>query len=301
MRGGALSGFSQPPPFPVIVGVPRSGTTLLRMMLDSHSELAIPPETGFLLSDRIADSSLDLQEIAREMTEFPSDAPAWGDFGIGSDEFLNQVKTLPSGSGSGDVLRQFYRLYAAKHGKPRAGDKTPGYVNAMATVARVMPEARFIHIIRDGRDVALSWHKTWFAPSKDVPTLVRKWAETILAARESAASLHYREVFYADLLRDPAAVLRDICEFVDLRYEPSMLRYYARSPRRLEEHQARYRADGSLVVSHDTRIEQQQNTMKPILPRDGVWRREMEPHNLSRIDPISMSLLNEIAGTSRFR
>lgn len=299
MQGGVPSDFGQPPPFPVIVGVPRSGTTLLRMMLDSHSELAIPPETGFLLDNRISDSSLDCQEIARKMTEFPSDAPAWSDFGISADEFLDQAEALPSEAEPGDVLRLFYRMYAVKHGKPRAGDKTPGYVNTMTTVARLMPEARFIHIIRDGRDVALSWRKTWFAPSDDIPTLVRTWTETILAARESAAGLHYREVFYADLVRDPATVLRDICDFVDLGYEPSMLRYHARSPQRLEEHRARYRTDGSLVVSHDTRIVQQQNTMKPILPRDGIWRREMEPHDLSRIDPASMSLLDEIARTSR--
>ncbi|MFH1793659.1 MAG: sulfotransferase [Pseudomonadota bacterium] len=299
MQGGAPSDSSQLPPFPVVVGVPRSGTTLLRMMLDSHSELAIPPETGFLLDDRIAGSSLGGREIAREMTEFPREAPAWSDFGISADEFLDQAEALSSEAGPGDVLRLFYRMYATNHGKRRAGDKTPGYVNAMSTIARLMPETRFIHIIRDGRDVALSWRKTWFAPSADIPTLVRTWTDTILGARESAARLHYREVFYSDLVRDPAAVLRDICDFVDLRYEPSMLRYYTRSPQRLREHRARYRMDGTLVVSHDTRIVQQQNTMKPILPRDGVWRREMEPHDLSRIDPLSTSLLDEIARTSR--
>ena len=298
MQGGAPSDPGQLPPFPVIVGVPRSGTTLLRMMLDSHSELAIPPETGFLLDDRIAGSSLGPRETAREMTQFPRQAPAWGDFGIDADEFLTKAEALNPEWASGDVLRLFYRMYAVKHGKPRAGDKTPGYVNAMNTVARLMPEARFIHIIRDGRDVALSWRKTWFAPSDDIATLVRTWTDTILGARESAARLHYKEVFYADLVRDPAAVLQDLCEFVDLRYEPSMLQYYTRSPQRLTEHKARYGMDGTLVVSHDTRIVQQQNTMKPILPRDGVWRREMKPHDLSRIDPVSMSLLEEIARTS---
>ena len=78
------------PPFPVIVGVPRSGTTLLRMMLDSHSELAIPPETGFLLSSRIramADNS-SLRQAASAITRFPDDAPAWADFGIDEAEFL---------------------------------------------------------------------------------------------------------------------------------------------------------------------------------------------------------------------
>jgi|GEM_PF-3951033 len=68
-------------PFPAIVGVPRSGTTLLRMMLDSHSQLAIPPETGFLIDRRIHIGAHPT-EAARAMIDFPAGAPAWKDFGI---------------------------------------------------------------------------------------------------------------------------------------------------------------------------------------------------------------------------
>jgi len=294
MPRGTASGSSLPPPFPVIVGVPRSGTTLLRMMLDSHSELAIPPETGFLLDKRTDNSTIDARGFAREMTSFPSDAPAWVDFGIEADDFLGQVDALPPEAGAGDVLRLFYRLYASKHGKRRAGDKTPSYVSVMPAVASALPEARFIHIIRDGRDVALSWRKTWFAPTRDIPGLVNNWSGMILGARAAAAGLRYREVFYADLVRDPAAVLEGICEFIELRYEPAMLQYFTRSHLRLEEHKARYRADGTLLLSREERLRQQENTMRPVLPRDGVWRDEIDAADLARIDPDSRSLLDEI-------
>jgi hypothetical protein len=292
MPRGTASGL--PPPFPVIVGVPRSGTTLLRMMLDSHSELAIPPETGFLLGKRTDDSTINAREFAREMTAFPSDAPAWVDFGIEAADFLEQVHALPLEAGVGDVLRLFYRIYASRHGKRRAGDKTPSYVNAMPAVAHALPEARFIHIIRDGRDVALSWRQTWFAPTKDISGLINSWSGMILGAREAVAGLRYREVFYADLVRDPAAVLQGICEFIDLRYEPEMLQYFTRSQRRLEEHKARYRADGTLLLSREDRLRQQQNTMRPVLPRDGVWRDEIDAAELTRIDRDSRALLDEI-------
>ena len=285
-----------PPPFPVVVGVPRSGTTLLRMMLDSHSELAIPPETGFLLRDTLG---TDPQAIARDMIAFPPDAPAWGDFGIDAKDFLGRAGTMPPDAGVGDVLRLFYGLYALKHGKQRAGDKTPGYIKAMPTVAHALPEARFVHVVRDGRDVALSWSKMWFAPTKDIPSLVRIWADTITDARAAATDLHYREVLYADLVRHPAAVLEQICDFVELRYQPAMLQYFTRTPERLQEHRARYRADGSLLLSREDRLRQQQNTMRPLLPRDDVWRRDMDPLDLSRIDPKSQALLDEIGERHR--
>jgi hypothetical protein len=283
------------PPFPVIVGVPRSGTTLLRMMLDAHPDLAIPPETGFLLGD----PGDDARTFAQAMTAFPPDAPVWTDFGIAAADFVKQAEALPAAAGVGDVLRLFYRLYAQKHGKPRAGDKTPGYVSAMPSVARALPEARFIHIIRDGRDVALSWRQTWFAPTTDIPALVRIWTDTIVDARASAAGLRYHEVFYADLVRDPAAVLKHVCDFVELAYDPAMLHYFTRSPERLKEHGARHRADGTLLLSHEDRLRQQRNTMRPLLPRDGVWRDDMDAADLARIDADSQTLLDEIGEARR--
>ncbi len=75
----------QPPrPFPVIVGVPRSGTTLLRFMLDAHPDIAIPPETGFLseLARLSGERSPDPGALVALMTDYPPGAPAWPDFGV---------------------------------------------------------------------------------------------------------------------------------------------------------------------------------------------------------------------------
>ena len=284
------------PPFPVIVGVPRSGTTLLRMMLDSHPELAIPPETGFLASPRIRAMAENPNQAASAMVRFPDDAPAWADFGIDEAAFLQKVRRLPVGARLEDVLRTFYQLYAEAHGKTRAGDKTPSYLLCMPDVARVLPEAHFIHIIRDGRDVAVSWSQTWFAPTKDRPNLVDMWAEQIVRARASAPGLAYREVRFSDLVRQPAVVLQDLCEFVDLTYQPQMLRYFERSPLRLAEHRARYNIDGSLVISQEDRLLQQAGTKSPPSPeRVGVWRREMGEEEVSRIGQAARILLDEIS------
>lgn len=282
-------------PFPVIVGVPRSGTTMLRMMMDSHSELAIPPETGFLLSPIIRAMSGDPIQIAKAMTRFPDDAPAWADFGIEEAAFLRQAKSLPPDARLGDLLRMFYRLYAKAHNKRRAGDKTPSYLLCMPELARVLPEAHFIHIIRDGRDVAVSWSRTWFAPTKDRAELVNIWAEQISKARQSATGLAYKEVKFVDLIRQPAAVLEELCNFVGLNYQPQMLEYFKRAPLRLAEHQARYRMDGTLVISQkDRHLQQFRITSPPSPERVGVWRSEMDPQEIRRINRPATLLLNEV-------
>jgi Sulfotransferase family len=79
-------------PMPFVIGAPRSGTTLLRFMLDAHPELAIPPETGFLALGDHLDAALTSGEERRRaffalVTSFPPDAPGWRDFGIAEDRF----------------------------------------------------------------------------------------------------------------------------------------------------------------------------------------------------------------------
>ena len=264
-------------PFPLIVGVPRSGTTLLRLMLDAHPQLAIPPETGFLLSPEIASSVAPPCDIGTQLMNFPIDAPAWGDFGIEEGAFLRTLADLPPTAGLPDVLRLFYRLYADRHAKPRCGEKTPLYLSQMRAVASVLPEAHFIHIIRDGRDLALSWRETWFAPSQNLPELVCRWAEMIREGRTQAIGLKYLEIRYEELLHQTEPALKRICAFIDLDYQPQMLAYYTRSPIRLLEHRDRYASDGHrLVISQEQRLNQQRKTMSPPdTERIGVWKHRL--------------------------
>ena len=154
-------------PFPVVVGSPRSGTSLLAVMLDSHPALAIPPETAFIA--QIA-SLQGPPEVVREhfleiVTTDRITVSNWTDFGLDRDalrERLEAIKPFTVAAG----LRAFYALYAEGEGKARCGEKTPGYVFLMPQIAALLPEAHFIHVIRDPGDTALSWRKTWFSPGK---------------------------------------------------------------------------------------------------------------------------------------
>lgn len=257
---------------PIIVGAPRSGTTLLRFMLDAHPELAIPPETGFVPSS----VGLGRSEFFDHLTRFPPDAPNWSDFGLDALQFraaLDQVTPFTCSQG----LRTFYRLYADKHNKPRYGDKTPRYCEHIPTIENLLPEAHFIHIIRDGRDVALSLRPLWFAPGRDLATLALHWRTLVEQGRACGAQAkHYLEIRYEDLVRAPEATLSRVCAFLQLDFRPEMLRYWEHTSERLVEHGPRLSSKGVVLVSREQRLRQQELTTQPPQPaRIFAWRQHL--------------------------
>jgi len=285
------------PAMPIIVGAPRSGTTLLRFMLDSHPDMAIPPETGFLsIADRLKGSGDALRrDFFEAVTTFPPDAPGWNDFGLPDDEFWATLLDIDPFSVA-DGYRAFYRTYAARFGKGRWGDKTPMYCLHVSSIEAVLPEARFVHIIRDGRDVALSLREMWFSPGHSMEAQADHWRSCVSTARQQgAACQHYMEVRFEELIEHTEGVLRSLCEFIDLPYSPEMLAYHLRTPGRLEEHRDRRRTDGSVLVSHAARLRQQAAvTLPPQASRIDTWKQRMSGDERHRFEAIAGPLLLEL-------
>ena len=282
---------------PIVVGAPRSGTTLLRFMLDAHRDLAIPPESGFLVpcAKLAAHEAVSCEEFHRIVTGYPADAPGWADFQIDADLFLAGLRTMEPFTVT-DGVRLFYQMYAARFGKPRWGDKTPLYCLHLRSIEAILPEAHFLHIIRDGRDVALSLRPMWFAPARDIETLASHWRQCVTKCREDAERCrHYMEVRYEQLVEDTPGVLGRICRFLDLDFDDRMLRYHEFSSERLREHQARMRPDGTILVSREQRLHQQyRTTQPPDRSRVSVWKREMSAGEQRRFEAVAGDLLREL-------
>ena len=268
-----VAGVAEPPfPVPFICGATRSGTTLLRLMLDSHPELAIPGETHFIVP--MIKASWRRARPADELATLIVDSDRWGDFHLDEDELRGRLHGLDP-LNCADAVREFFRLYASKQGKERWGDKTPGYVRSMRLVQKVLPEARFVHIIRDGRDVALSlvprsWGPSTFAEAAD------NWRRRIEVARRQQPHLdHYIEVHYEDLITDTEGVLRRVAEFIELEFDPVMLRYHERAGERLAE-KARDLEKPWGTISAASRIESHALAERPPqADRVARWRTEM--------------------------
>jgi hypothetical protein len=282
---------------PVIVGAPRSGTTLLRLMLDAHPTLAIPPETGFLAlgAQFIGDGERLRRHFFETITSFPPDAPAWNDFGIPKEQYWLKLKDIVPFSVA-EGYRAFYRTYAARFGKDRWGDKTPTYCHHLKSIEDVLPEAHFIHVIRDGRDVALSLREMWFSPGPDIETQATHWSACVSAARQQGARCRkYLEIRFEQLVQDTTAALTTVCEFVGLPYSAEMLSYHMRARQRLSEHGDRVRPDGTLVVSHADRLRQQALTMQaPRASRVYSWKGRMSREEQSQFEAVAGELLREL-------
>lgn len=275
---------------PFVVGVPRSGTTLLRLMLDAHPELAIPHETHFIPAV-LREPQAGREEFFRKLTEFPT----WQDLKTPAERFWQELLRLEPFDVR-DGLRAFYRLYAGLRGKSRWGDKSPPYAQHIAAIHEGLPEARFIHILRDGRDVAVSLQPLWFSPGESMEALATQWVEQIREARrQGQGTAFYMEVRYEDLLAHPVRELHRICRFLDLPYDARMTAYHETAHLRLDEVETRRDGEGKVIITKEERKELHRLTSQPPQPsRIGRWRTELAPERIAAYEAVAGDLLDEL-------
>jgi hypothetical protein len=284
------------PPTPFVVGLTRSGTTLLRMMLDAHRDLTIPPETHFVPA--LIKVARDPAASAEQMLEPLVSNRTWNDFSVDATEMVQRLRRLVPGDAAGAV-RAFFEIYAGRIGKPRWGDKTPAYMLSVRRIGRTLPEARFVHLVRDGRDVALSQRARAINRQPLPPDQAARWVTRIRKARAQAHALgsrRYLEVRYEDLVRDPEPTLRRICGFVDLDWDPGMLGYHRRAAERLQEMAGELREEGDRAAQPaGYRIENHRPTTEPPDPgRLDRWRGEMDAEELAAYEGVAADMLVEL-------
>ena len=265
-----------PPLF--VLGVSRSGTTLLRVILDRSPGIAIPDETFFIPQIAHRHSSpVDPAEFLDDIRRLPRLA-AWD---VPAEDFAAR---LGPGMSVGDALSAVFSAYAAKHGKPRWGDKTPMYMRHLGLIETLFPDALYVHLVRDGRDAALAFldmpegvvTRTWAHP-RSPAGFACEWRTEVRRARDLGRRLgpsRYLEVRYEDLVADTAGVVQSICEFAGLPFEPGMLEYAGA-------------VDVSAKPHH-------QRLLQP--PTRGVrdWRTQMERGDTLAFEAIAGDLLGEL-------
>jgi len=219
------------PPF-FIVGFQRSGTTLLRMMLDSHPDVAIPLDTTGLWAryEQRLDEFGSLAEPAsrRRLVEsiLSDERIRLWETPLSVDDVIYEAR-LPGYPG---VIEGFHRAYALTKGKTRWGDKDPGNMGRLGSVLRWFPDARIVHIARDGRDACMSLLKQEFG-GEDLLQCAESWREQVWWVRQIGQILgesQYFELRYEDLVERPEQILRGLVDFLGLEWSPTMLEYHRR-------------------------------------------------------------------------
>src|SRR4051812_12229565 len=158
-----------------VVGCPRSGTTMLQLMLHAHPRIALPPENRFVLPAYQRRHEFgDLHDPARrrDLARWMISTRQFGDLGLDEQRVIDAVVGAPPTLGS--AVGTVFRLYAQRFGKPRWGDKRPAYLRSLPALLRMFPDAQIVNIMRDGRDCVASLNEAPWS-SADIGDHIAAW------------------------------------------------------------------------------------------------------------------------------
>lgn len=284
------------PPLCFIVGCPRSGTYLLSSLLNSGGAVAVPTETHFVpLFQRVLPLAGTLRRPAnrRRLVEsiraflqiWLARAESERDFaavtrhslldcGETWDRIAQEAPDYPA------IVAGLFNDFARRRGATHAGDKSAFFAHVPLELMHTATggHCRFLHVVRDGRDVALSWCRFAFGP-RDLAEAAEHWAEHVREKRTwgRAHPELYLEVRYEDLIATPEPEMRRICQFLGIPY----------TPRILEFHQREYAA--AIADSTTHRLLTQ--------PLDAAnqqkWRTAMSAADLANFEAIAGAMLRE--------
>ena len=230
-----------------MVGCPRSGTTLLRLILDSHRNISCGPETHFLT---------DLESITGRYWH------RLEHFKFGQEYWHAKVAGF---------FDSFQREYAEARGKGRWADKTPKYSVRLPFINAVFPHAQFLHLIRDPHDVIASHRERWGYRSA-VTCASTTWREYVSAAREFGRSLppeRYFELRYERLVSEPESTMRAVVGFLGEPWDPAILEYNKFEHGMGEKHQKltekRREAAGDSSTIYRSRVGAGRHELDPLL------------------------------------
>jgi hypothetical protein len=273
-------------PYVFFVGCPRSGTTLLGRIGDAHPRLAVIHETRWIPGWYRKRRGLSTEgDVTHELLERLPEHPRFATLGLDSsslDGLLRRDRPVHYA----DFVASLFDLYGQQRDKPLVGDKTPRYVRDLPTLHALWPHAKFVHLIRDGRDVCLSvldWQKgatnfsTW--EEDPVSTTALWWEWNVKLGREAGSLLgpeRYYELRYETLVTEPERECRALCAFLGLRYDAAMLRF----------HEGRMTDDDARL---DTR-----HPWRPVTAGLRSWRAEMPAEDAVRFEAAAGGLLADL-------
>ncbi len=203
---------------------------MLRLMLASHPNIGIPPEGGFVVTMGWlwGGSRLSPSDYPALVERFFAENNAQ-DWEI-SPEQLTEALHDRAPQTFGDFVDTVYRRYLQIRfpDKSRWGDKTTWYLDHLLLISEVIPNAVFVHLIRDGRDVACSYRNTEHL-THDIQKIALEWATSMETARRAASMFgpkRFLELHYEALTADPHRELERICRFLGEEFSDEMLTFH---------------------------------------------------------------------------
>lgn len=230
----------KPPIF--IIGSPRSGTTLFRLMITAHPAIVVPPECGFAVwwATKYGDwSASDIETRTDEFLRDLQGARKFETWEMDMGALKAEIRAQVPGSYAA-LVSLVYEAYGQQKGRTfeRWGDKNNFYLNHIPELHGIFPQAQFLHIVRDGRDVACSYRElgrkksdSQYAPRLETApeAIATEWAGNVSKVATAFARLPddlAYTVRYEDLVRDAEGTLKGVCAFLQEPFSAQMLAYH---------------------------------------------------------------------------
>lgn len=226
-----------------VLGSPRSGTTMLRLMLNNHRNIVIPPECGFAIwfYEKYHSKEIDKTTIEHFIADLvhAKKIETWNlDF-----EMLRKYLMAKQPSVYAELVSHVYEFYgySANRNFLRWGDKNNFYVRYIDIIKEMFPSSRLIHIVRDGRDVACSYKtinrsniESKYAPHlpDTISAIASQWVDNLQAVIESFTKISWQQTYeirYEDLTSESGTELKKLCIFLEESYDPEMEFYYLKN------------------------------------------------------------------------
>jgi protein-tyrosine sulfotransferase len=273
---------------PIFVGgAPRSGTTLLSVMLNAHPALVCGPEA-------------DLLRRWRDVGRMPTGRARWAwhrlrgwtqhyehltrQFGMS----LHELRRIRMASRSGaEFIDRFFDDYAKRHGVRRWVEKSPANVKCLPYLFERFPRAKFVHIIRDGRDVAVSLRRWSVQISRreasGIGECIGLWADWVRLGREWSHHPNYTEIRYEELVSKPEETIKPLFDRLELDWDPVVLEYADHKPTNRPE-----LAEAHLVGTREP----------PYTTSVARWREALSDGDRATVERIAGPLLGELGYTT---
>lgn len=280
-----------------ILGNPRSGTSMFRLMLNSHSLINATPECGFLhwwyekyadwdktcvLSGRLDEYISDL-ESSKRIEDWKMDYAK-----------LKERIVQENPDTYADLVEIVYIFFGEQKGKKASVivDKNNYYIHHLNDLREIWPDAKFILLVRDGRDVACSYlnietlvTNSPYKPklSTDISTIAKEWStnnENIMRFSKTLDEGEFMMIRFEDLVRESELYLSKVCDFLGLSFESDMLTYYRKNAKEQDEP----------LSSMDWK---KKTLEKPDETNIGKYKRELDQTSITEFNTIAKDMLQK--------
>lgn len=281
-------------PFFFIIGRPRSGTTLLRLLFEAHPNIIVPPESPFIILLYKKYGKIT-NWTAETITGFVDDlfkVRYFDKWLFNREELLYSLMELKGRCTFQDMVLQVYKNYHSvykKGGIKMIGDKNPMYSLYPQRIHQLFPQSKIIHITRDYRDNYVSLTNVNFEVPV-VPIVIYRWKYALMKMWHLKANnpgLVY-SLKYEDLVADPELHCRLMYEFLGIEFDPTVLEFYQKK----QEAEKAYAADDTVKQIH-------KSLFNPIsTDRTETWKTEMTKRQI-RVADLVVGKTAEKAGYTR--